>query len=434
MSFDRTSHEIEIQNIVEQKLSSDICSLKDYEKIKDTQKKALQHILEDIISDLRQAEFTEENRKKLAYAFYSLAKLHVDNKAWKQFEEVKNTFENCGTFHGAKNERAYKKIAINFALDNGRKHRKSKNYREAFAEYLNAFAALSQFIAEESFTRSYKFLKVKAQAEMIKTLGLILSENNKDPKKYALAVKCCEDAKIKGFDAVGSLDAEQMNQLRYAEAQERKAKAYDPSKVRLLPKQLTDFYAPSFVGNSIKQGAYKGVMPMIEFFIRFPNAAVATAVVFFPLTLALFGVGASTGAACGLAHGFFTAFTRKPLDIAMQQQLPGVLKNFLGFDEVTKRTVISQVVDEYQNKWEKSSANSKSSVELLNLLKLREHIISLEKKWAAIDAYMLEPYDRNDQNNKLLKNNGKKMFMTIHATINAHTDGPCVVDTGSYLL
>lgn len=126
--------------------------------------------------------------------------------------------------------------------------------------------------------------------------------------------------------------------------------------------------------------------------------------------------GGVLGALPGMAHGFFRAVTRKPLNVEEQNQL----FNWLNTDSRSisvgdKEEFIKNIIRKYDAHNDSKSfcgfftAFSNSSIELLKVLKSDK--IGFNKKWEAIEDYMSEPFS---ESNPLLKNNGKKLFSIIY--------------------
>lgn len=112
---------------------------------------------------------------------------------------------------------------------------------------------------------------------------------------------------------------------------------------------------------------------------------------------------------CASIATMWHAITRKPLDVEEQTNLVANLNSCLNLSEKDKQVLINNIVAEYDGT---SCATSDSSAALLN--SLNSNLYSSEEKFDMIDSYMLEQFS---ETNKVLKNNGKRLFIVIHEEI-----------------
>jgi hypothetical protein len=351
-------------------------------------------LVQDIINKFKE-ENTLESKRVLAHAYYSLAGYYFYVKDASNFNNIKSQFEKDPLLLQC-NDRRHEKMKINFALLQAKLERKKKNYVGEFREYLKVYQSSSTVIKNESFIASYKKNKNLAEAKMISILQTLLKSKN-----YKIAAMLVNEAKqagfiiergkFLGFKTDSLLEKKELSKLSYGEALNRKQKYYKTNQnlEAVLTQHFSDSYTASFLARSTGKGAGIGVI--------------------------FLGAGLPFGVLIGLGHGIFTAITRKPISIADQKDLPAMLKKFANMVVNNKKEIIANIISKYQKACNDSSSNSDSSLYLHSILQVES---SLPEKWAAIDSYMLEPYDRTDPHNKLLNNNGKKMFKIIYDEIN----------------
>lgn len=330
----------------------------------------------------------------------------LENLKYEDFNTVSQThqdFLNNAQFgDDLKQNRKYKKVDALFNNKLGDISYKQKNYEKAFNYFLNAYQKSSEVVNNEFFTESYKNIRDNAHQRMTDCITALIQN-----KQLTKATELNNKAREKGIAI--TLNKINMGKLKQGEAEIRKSSQYSNN---VLPGTLSESYTSGFLTSSISNHFNKSKSVTIAmltiagndptFFLSLPFVLLSlVGNLFSPLT--------------GLGHGFFTAATRNLKSKSELEKIPSYLNTFAEADDANKETTINNIIGQYEQKYAPSWANSDSSVELFELLKTNS--VSTKEKWAAIDAFMLEPYDRNDKDNTLLKNNGKKMFNIIYDTI-----------------
>jgi len=321
-----------------------------------------------------------------------------DNCFYRLQEQVKMPLPRLGNptvrlSEWCENNRKYEKVEISLAMAQGDLHSAKKDFAQAIRLYLDAYKIASHVVKRDTFVSSYEDSASTAAKKIAKCIKTLIKTNP------AAAVYWNNEARKSGLLTV--FNDSEINVLKHYESFERKNTQY----TNALPAKLDSFYAPSLINRSMEKGKEVSFYPVYQLASFFGNSK-STADF---MTLLLLPVIACGIVVIGLGHGLFTACSRKPLSTENILKLPEYLNTFANFDVTWKTTLIEKIAAKYQPH-DVSEPESKSSKELLNLL--RNSTVHIEHKWAAIDAYMLEPFNRNTDHS-LLKNNGKLMFKAI---------------------